>query len=79
VLSGTSKDNAGVALGNCTVLVFRTSDKSYIGSTVSDASGAYAFALPTGGAAEQYFAISYLAGSPDVAGTTVNTLTGTAT
>src|SRR3954469_7696551 len=79
VLTGVTKDSSGAALGGCTVRVFRTADNSYIGATVSDAVGAYAFALPTGGAADQYFVVSYLAGAPDVAGTTLNTLTGSAT
>jgi hypothetical protein len=40
---------------------------------ISDAGGKYSIPVNIG---IQHYAVAYLAGSPDVAGTTVNTLTG---
>lgn len=79
ILSGSTKNASGVGIGGCTVKIFRTADNAYIGSTVSDASGNYEYALPAGSSVEQYFSVAYLAGAPDVAGTTLNNLTGTST
>lgn len=73
-ISGTTKDSAGAALGNCDVVLFRTQDDSKASETQSDASGNYRMDAST---ALQHYAVAYKAGSPDVAGTTVNTLTGT--
>lgn len=73
-IAGTTLDSAGSPLGGCTVHLFRTRDDAEIDQTVSDGSGAYAFL--TAQPAETHYAVAYLAGSPDVAGTTVNTLAG---
>ena len=70
-LSGTSRDANGATLGFCTVLVFRTENNAFMGSVVSDATGAWTFPLLAGG---PFFLVEYLAGSPDVAGTSLNTL-----
>lgn len=70
-LSGTSRDSSGAVLGFCTVLVFRTQDNRFIGSTTSDALGAWTFPLLQGG---PFFLVEYKAGSPDLAGTSQNTL-----
>ena len=73
-LSGITKDNTGAILGSCVVNVFRTSDNVFIGTTTSDAvTGAYSY---SGIGQVDHFEVSYKAGSPDVAGTTVNTLRG---
>lgn len=71
VLSGVSRDSAGAPLGNCRVMIFRTEDKSFILETQSDASGNWAVSMLVGG---PFFLVEYKAGSPDVAGTSVNTI-----
>ena len=72
-ISGITKDSAGAALGNCVIKLYRTSDDLESYSTVSDDSGNYI--LPVNNLT-QWYAVAYKAGSPDVAGTTVNTLVG---
>lgn len=75
LISGVTKDSSGVILGSCTVTLFRTDDDLKIDEVVSDATtGQYLFT--TAGHAENYYIVAYKAGSPDVSGTTVNTLTG---
>jgi hypothetical protein len=72
VISGVTKDSAGAVLGSCAVDLFTTADDVIQGRTVSDAStGAYSFSA---GGGRTYYIVAYKAGSPDVAGTTVNTL-----
>lgn len=75
VIAGITKDSAGAALPACTVDLFRTADDSKADSVVSDGSGAFEFRAPA--PAQNYYLVAYLAGAPDVAGTTVNTLTAT--
>jgi len=72
-LSGVTRDSAGVALGDCVVDLFLNSEDTLVASTVSDGSGNYRFTLS--GNSQTYFVRAYKAGSPDVAGTSVNTLT----
>jgi hypothetical protein len=72
-LVGVSRDNAGAPLGNCTVDLFRSTDNSFLGRTVSDGSGNYSFKL--GNNSEPMFVRMYLAGAPDLAGTSQNGLT----
>lgn len=71
---GVTRDSTGAVLAGCTVDLFRTADNAFIDSVVSDASGNYEFR--TAGPASAYYAVAYLVGSPDVFGTTVNTLVG---
>jgi hypothetical protein len=73
-VSGITRDSTGVVLANCDVHLFRTSDDLEIDQTTSDANGYYEFrsAIPV----EQYYAVAYKVGAPDVAGTTVKTLVG---
>lgn len=73
-LVGVTKDAAGAALGACRVLLFQTADNVLAGETLSDGSGNYSFTMSR--MAGPFFVVSYQAGSPDVAGTTVNTLQG---
>lgn len=74
VISGTTKDSAGVALGSCTVHLFRTSSDVEVAETVSDATtGAYSLRIAS---SADHYAVAYKAGSPDRAGTTKNDLTG---
>ena len=71
---GVSRDATGVALGSCTVKVFRTADDVLVGSTVSDGSGNWtAYPNQEG----PYYLVEYKAGSPDVFGTSPNTNTYT--
>jgi hypothetical protein len=72
-IRGVTKDSAGAVLGNCVVQLFKTDDDAFLGQTTSDANGAYVlYASPT----IQHYLVAYLAGSPDVSGTTVNTVVG---
>jgi hypothetical protein len=73
-LSGTTIDAAGAALGGCTVHLFRTADDVEVDVQVSTAAGAYKFdGLAPG---YTYYVVAFLSGSPDRAGTTLNTLVG---
>jgi hypothetical protein len=73
LISGITKDATGAPLGNCDVHLFRTSDDLEVGQTVSDPTGAFAFYVAPG---VQFYCVAYKAGSPDVSGTTLNTVTG---
>jgi hypothetical protein len=82
VISGITKDANDVALAAVTVKAYRTSadvtqnlpaDLQEGPVLVSNADGAYAMPLPN---ADAHYLVGYLAGSPDVAGTTLNTLVG---
>jgi hypothetical protein len=78
-LVGITKDSGGNPLGACTVEVFETVSGLLRGSTVSDANGNYSLDVTvSAGTGLTFFCNGYLAGSPDVAGTTVNTLVGVA-
>jgi len=70
-LSGVTRDSTGAALPGCTVDMFVTGTDTFIATTVSDGSGNFTLLPPASG---PYYLVAYLAGSPDVAGTTVNTL-----
>jgi len=78
-ISGTTKDASGAAIASCSVVLIETPTNITADSAVSDANGAYMLQLPTGLSQTQtttWRVNAYKAGSPDVAGTTVNTLTG---
>lgn len=68
-----TKNSSGVALPSCVVDAFRTSDDVKMDGVVSDASAQYEISVYTD---ETHYVVAYKAGSPDVAGTTVNTLVG---
>ena len=72
-LSGVTRGSNGGTLANCTVDLFLTGDNSFIATTVSDDRGNYSFKRGNNLAA---YAVAYRRGSPDVSGTTANTLTG---
>ena len=71
-VTGVTRDSSSAPLAGVTVSMFLTSTNAPMGQTISDGSGNYSFTLysPPG----PFYIIAYLAGSPDVAGTTVNTL-----
>jgi hypothetical protein len=71
---GVTKDGSGVVLGGCTVQLFNTATGTLVDTQVSDSAGNYTLTDPNNVAC---FVVGYLPGSPDVAGTTVNTVTGT--
>lgn len=71
-ISGVTKDSAGAVLGSCLVELFYTIDDRPVSKTLSDATtGAFSFAV---GPNLSCYIVAYKAGSPDVAGTSVNTL-----
>jgi hypothetical protein len=73
-IRGVTKDSTGAALGACGVVLLRTADNSVAACMTSDANGNYRMdASPF----VLHRVDAYKAGSPDVAGTTVNTLVGT--
>lgn len=75
-IRGTCVDTSEVAVANATVQVFRTSDDFYLGQDVSRDDGTY-IAPADAPLGTQCYLVAYKAGSPDIAGTTVNTLTPT--
>lgn len=72
ILAGVTRGTHGQPLGSVSVLVFDTTTDSLLGSGTSDSGGNYNITLSSSG--HNLFAVGYLAGSPDLAGTTVNTL-----
>jgi hypothetical protein len=75
VISGVSRDSSGVALGSCTIALMQTGGDILTQTTISDASGNFSFSNPGSG---PFYLVAYKVGSPDVAGTTVDTLLPTA-
>lgn len=75
LISGVTKDSTGAALASCTVDLYRTIDKTWQQTVVSDGSGNYVFS-PVNNGNGPFYIVAYKAGAPDVAGTTVNTLLG---
>ena len=72
-ISGVTRDKDGNALASCRVELFETESDALLYSTTSDGSGAFSFSVPTGG--WNWWLRAYKAGSPDLAGTTVDTVT----
>lgn len=73
IISGVTRDLLNAPLGGVTVNLFDTGTQQLVLSTVSDVNGNYTFNV-TG--QHTFWAIAYKPGSPDVFGTTANTLTG---
>jgi len=80
VVAGVTRDGAGAALGSCRVVLMEAGlivldparlNNPIVGDATSDGSGNYSIAV---GKPVPHQAIAYLAGSPDVAGVTVNTV-----
>ena len=72
---GVSRNSAGVALASCVIELFESGSDLVIARTVSAANGAFTLSNPGTG---PFYLVAYKAGSPDVAGTTVNTILPTA-
>jgi hypothetical protein len=76
MVSGVTRDSSGAVLGNCVVELYETASDIALFKTTSDAStGAFTFTCARFSPATHYL-VAYLAGSPDTAGTSVNTLVG---
>ncbi len=72
-IQGVTRDVYGSVLGSCTVKLFRTSDDAKIDQIVSDPNtGAYLVSTPY--YPDAHYVVTYKAGSPDVFGTSANTL-----
>lgn len=76
MISGVTYDSAHAILPSCTVELYETATDLPLFKTISDATtGAFTFTCARFSPATHYI-VAYLDGSPDKAGTTVNTLTG---
>lgn len=75
-IRGTCVDSGGTAVANAIVQGFVTATDAYVGQDVTRDDGSYILATDTA-AGTQHYLVAYKPGSPDVAGTTVNTLTPT--
>lgn len=67
-ISGVTRDASGTPLASCTVWLFNTRTKAFLGEVISDGSGAFTF-----GFSGPCFAIAYSSDGA-VAGVTLNTL-----
>jgi hypothetical protein len=81
VISGITRDAAGAILGGCTVDVFMSQmpdmPRTLVGRAVSDVTtGQYIVFVNGPDTGMTFQAMAYLAGAPDVAGISVNTLVG---
>lgn len=72
VIKGVSRDNTGTALAACRMELFLTGSDTPQQTVTSDASGNFSFWSPGTG---PFYIVAYKAGAPDVAGTSVNTIT----
>lgn len=75
-IKGTTVDESDVAVAGAIVQAFVTSDDRYVGEVSSRLDGSYDLGVETV-AGVQHYLVAYKPGSPDTAGTTVNTLTST--
>jgi hypothetical protein len=70
---GLCKNAAGDPLGGVVIQGFRTVDDLYIGEIQSDSNGRYELRCPNT-PNDQHYLVAYYDSTPDLAGTTVNTL-----
>ncbi len=75
-IRGVTKDSGGTPISGCTVQGFVTSTDAYVGEDVSRDDGTYLLGTDTLPGVAHYL-VAYKPGSPDIAGTTVNTITST--
>lgn len=75
-IKGTCLDSVGNPAADATVQGFRTSDDAFVGQSTTRADGSYDLGTQNA-ASVQHYLVAYKAGSPDIAGTTVDTLTPT--
>lgn len=69
---GTVKDSVGNVVGGATVQLFVTSTDKFVAEGQTNSNGSYEVPTPS---AVAHYAVAYVTGSPDRAGSTVNTLT----
>lgn len=74
VFTGQTLNASGAVLGGCTVQLFNTATGLLVDTQVSDSGGNYKLTDPNNVAC---FIVAYLPGSPDLAGTSIDELTGT--
>lgn len=74
MISGTVKDSSGNAVSGATVMLFNTATGLLVDTATSGSDGTYTVGDPNNVAS---FAVADKSGSPETAGTTVQTLTGT--
>ncbi len=74
VVSGVVLNASSVPIAGATVNLYNTATGLLVDTQTSQADGTYTCGDPN---ATNCFAVAYLAGSPDTAGTTLNTITGT--
>lgn len=72
-LCGTCKDSGGTAVANAIVQAFVTATDEYKGEVQGRLDGTYCLGVQSAKSTPHYL-VAYKAGSPDIAGTTVNTL-----
>jgi len=75
-IAGVTRDANGAVLGGCTVYLFKTSDKSYIGTTTSDAITGVYILYVADVSSTAYFITALKDGSPNVMGITDDNLVG---
>lgn len=73
-LDGYTRDyDTQAIIAGCAVHLFKTSDDTEVAQTVSSSLGYFNFTgLPD--TVTEYYLVAYLTGTPDMAGTTLNTL-----
>jgi len=75
LINGITKDKNGTVVVSATVKLYRTLTDQMMETTVSNATtGAFSFGMV--GLSQAYYVVAYKVGAPDLAGTTLNTLTG---
>jgi hypothetical protein len=75
-IKGTCVDASEVAIAGAIVQGFVTATDAYVGEVQSNLDGTYTLGTETLPGVQHYL-VAYKPGSPDIAGTTVNTLTST--
>lgn len=75
-IRGTCLDSVGAPVANAIVQGYVTSTDAFVGEVTAGEDGTYTLGTETI-AGVQHYLVAYKPGSPDVAGTTVNTLTST--
>lgn len=75
-IRGDCVDDSSNIVANAIIQAFRTSDDAFVGESVSYLDGTYICPVATVPGVQHYL-VAYKPGSPDIAGTTVNTLTST--
>ncbi|MBM4442564.1 MAG: hypothetical protein FJ027_19270 [Candidatus Rokubacteria bacterium] len=72
-IRGVCVDSTGAVAASATLYAYRSSDSAYAGTAVANQNDG-TFSVPTPFSGVNHFVVAYKAGSPDIAGTTVNTL-----